>query len=130
MLQPVVVWIQRCRLKEVAWLTGSWVYCQVKANAPAACALARPAHNSTTMENAQWRMENGGNSPNHFAFCILHSPFLVRAPPGAARPRRWCPAAPAAPASWPGSDERRVGKECRSRWSPYHEKKKNNVVYW
>src|SRR5687768_18515660 len=23
------------------------------------------------------------------------------------------------------SEERRVGKECRSRWSPYHEKKKN-----
>src|SRR5690348_18319900 len=22
------------------------------------------------------------------------------------------------------SEERRVGKECRSRWSPYHEKKK------
>src|SRR5687768_18043015 len=31
--------------------------------------------------------------------------------------------------SWPAwvrerSEERRVGKECRSRWSPYHEKKK------
>src|SRR5438309_9214689 len=27
---------------------------------------------------------------------------------------------------WPlhRSEERRVGKECRSRWSPYHEKKK------
>src|SRR6267154_5895947 len=24
------------------------------------------------------------------------------------------------------SEERRVGKECRSRWSPYHEKKKNS----
>ena len=25
------------------------------------------------------------------------------------------------PAAWPGrSEERRVGKECRSRWSPYH----------
>src|SRR5438105_11440846 len=24
----------------------------------------------------------------------------------------------------PRSEERRVGKECRSRWSPYHEKKK------
>ena len=23
-----------------------------------------------------------------------------------------------------GSEERRVGKECRARWSPYHEKKK------
>ena len=23
------------------------------------------------------------------------------------------------------SEERRVGKECRSRWAPYHEKKKD-----
>src|SRR5688572_33121227 len=26
------------------------------------------------------------------------------------------------------SEERRVGKECRSRWSPYHEKKKHTTV--
>src|SRR5690348_18456202 len=26
------------------------------------------------------------------------------------------------------SEERRVGKECRSRWSPYHEKKKTAKV--
>src|SRR5438046_9567736 len=26
------------------------------------------------------------------------------------------------------SEERRVGKECRARWSPYHEKKKNRTV--
>src|SRR5687768_18603077 len=29
------------------------------------------------------------------------------------------------------SEERRVGKECRSRWSPYHEKKKmkySNII--
>src|SRR5437763_7283583 len=26
----------------------------------------------------------------------------------------------------PRSEERRVGKECRSRWSPYHEKKKED----
>ena len=25
------------------------------------------------------------------------------------------------------SEERRVGKECRSRWSPDHEKKKHNI---
>src|ERR1039457_7695239 len=25
------------------------------------------------------------------------------------------------------SEERRVGKECRSRWSPYHEKKKKKL---
>src|SRR5574339_693482 len=27
------------------------------------------------------------------------------------------------------SEERRVGKECRSRWSPYHSKKKSTEVY-
>src|SRR5690554_8029691 len=27
------------------------------------------------------------------------------------------------------SEERRVGKECRSRWSPYHEKKKRMCIY-
>src|SRR5438876_12183741 len=26
------------------------------------------------------------------------------------------------------SEERRVGKECRSRWSPYHEKKKRKRI--
>src|SRR5438034_2650996 len=26
------------------------------------------------------------------------------------------------------SEERRVGKECRSRWSPYHYKKKRDVM--
>ena len=29
------------------------------------------------------------------------------------------------PFSNPRSEERRVGKECRSRWSPYHQKKKH-----
>src|SRR5688572_33295391 len=28
------------------------------------------------------------------------------------------------------SEERRVGKECRSRWSPYHEKKNEYEGYW
>src|SRR6267142_3745508 len=28
-----------------------------------------------------------------------------------------------------GSEERRVGKECRSRWSPYHYKKKRTMSY-
>src|SRR5689334_24873413 len=26
------------------------------------------------------------------------------------------------------SEERRVGKECRSRWSPYHEKNKRDIL--
>src|SRR6267154_5248590 len=35
------------------------------------------------------------------------------------------------PAMWSAtrSEERRVGKECRSRWSPYHEKKKKKRGY-
>src|SRR6266540_7292395 len=31
------------------------------------------------------------------------------------------------PAAETRSEERRVGKECRSRWSPYHSKKKTNM---
>ena len=31
---------------------------------------------------------------------------------------------PAEAAREPRSEERRVGKECRSRWAPYHQKKK------
>src|SRR5215208_7436243 len=38
--------------------------------------------------------------------------------------RRPRPPSPRAP---PRSEERRVGKECRSRWSPYHYKKKKNT---
>src|SRR5690349_25167956 len=36
---------------------------------------------------------------------------------------------PVALAEFLRSEERRVGKECRSRWSPYHYKKKNIIVY-
>src|SRR5215204_7217081 len=41
-----------------------------------------------------------------------------------ARPARPCRRRPRCPRV--RSEERRVGKECRSRWSPYHEKKKKN----
>src|SRR3712207_9227213 len=34
----------------------------------------------------------------------------------------------AAAAFIPRSEERRVGKECRSRWSPYHYKKTQNTL--
>src|SRR6267154_4294397 len=43
------------------------------------------------------------------------------------RPQRGPQAGPRGPSPAPAprrSEERRVGKECRSRWSPYHEKKK------
>src|SRR5690349_24993001 len=52
----------------------------------------------------------------------------------AARPAstpRWPPGAVSSRTSIVGgrsrarSEERRVGKECRSRWAPYHEKKRN-----
>src|SRR3712207_9500286 len=40
---------------------------------------------------------------------------------------------PAPPSLFPGlaarSEERRVGKECRSRWSPYHSKKQKRVSW-
>src|SRR3712207_9451458 len=41
-----------------------------------------------------------------------------------ARVRHWRAADGGWRLPW-GSEERRVGKECRSRWSPYHLKKKN-----
>src|SRR5947199_10193740 len=34
---------------------------------------------------------------------------------------------PSASTARPRSEERRVGKECRSGWAPYHEKKKETV---
>src|SRR6266511_5223264 len=47
---------------------------------------------------------------------------------GCSTSTRW----PSTPTSSTGgtsarSEERRVGKECRSRWSPYHEKKKRRT---
>src|SRR3989441_8642978 len=45
-------------------------------------------------------------------FAKFHSPHLADLPPSAVPPHRlWIP---------DRSEERRVGKECRSRWSPYH----------
>src|SRR5690242_21918142 len=47
---------------------------------------------------------------------------------------RWLPASPGRLPAVPcrgrlrRSEERRVGKECRSRWSPYHLKKKKCIV--
>src|SRR5688572_32414645 len=47
----------------------------------------------------------------------------VRTPSRLGLPMRRATPIRARPAT-PRSEERRVGKECRSRWSPYHEKKK------
>src|SRR6266496_5182515 len=43
--------------------------------------------------------------------------------PSAAAVPCCCSTAPPATSKPARSEERRVGKECRSRWSPYHEKK-------
>src|SRR5438034_11411130 len=58
--------------------------------------------------------------------------------PGSGFPSRNSSAAPPPVETWVSlssspatrSEERRVGKECRSRWSPYHEKKnkKHNIT--
>src|SRR5256885_6189273 len=42
-----------------------------------------------------------------------------RGPPGSTPPPTRCRTSPPGAAPW-RSEERRVGKECRSRWSPYH----------
>src|ERR1039458_10216023 len=50
----------------------------------------------------------------------LH-PRLANTPAAAAYPREGLRAAgPTTTPFQPRSEERRVGKECRSRWSPYH----------
>src|SRR3712207_6939304 len=51
-----------------------------------------------------------------------------RARPGPAGPARASPPRTRS-ARHARSEERRVGKECRSRWSPYHYKKKNPRLY-
>ena len=57
---------------------------------------------------------------------FLYCPFLVAAAPRFFLPNSRCRSAPSFyPAHFslrqhPRSEERRVGKECRSRWSPYH----------
>src|SRR5438132_14355970 len=57
-----------------------------------------------------------------------HRPTTPRPidPTGSARGRErgGCRCGPAVAPCRSRSEERRVGKECRSRWSPYHEKKK------
>src|SRR6267143_5122661 len=50
-----------------------------------------------------------------------HGPRPARGAPGCGGP---CPAG----TGRRRSEERRVGKECRSRWSPYHQKKKQTCA--
>src|SRR2546429_8527530 len=53
-------------------------------------------------------------APRRFAF----GPGLFSEPLALPRPPWHAPAFPQL--AFPRSEERRVGKECRSRWSPYH----------
>src|SRR5215216_7308005 len=59
--------------------------------------------------------------------CALPISLLWRAASAGRRTRRraatWSPATTRTSRRWTRSEERRVGKECRSRWSPYHKKK-------
>src|SRR6478735_9893525 len=52
-----------------------------------------------------------------YALPICRRPARRDRAPAGSRPGR-APLRPRRPGS--GSEERRVGKECRSRWSPYH----------
>src|SRR5712664_4437796 len=53
--------------------------------------------------------------PKSFQGGVARNSAGARCPCGASLPRSTCGRR---------SEERRVGKECRSRWSPYHSKKK------
>src|SRR5262245_66512388 len=55
---------------------------------------------------------------------VCSSDLQTRSPP-AHGPRPTSAWAPHAECGW-RSEERRVGKECRSRWAPCHEKKKRD----
>src|SRR3712207_9044883 len=69
----------------------------------------------------------GRNAQAPAARARAHAPPTARHPRRADRGRRRG-AAPGAVALHPRSEERRVGKECRSRWSPYHLKKKITCI--
>src|SRR5687768_18588194 len=56
---------------------------------------------------------------------VCSSDLAPAATAAAARGRLLGRAAGSAPLGLVRSEERRVGKECRSRWSPAHQKKKN-----
>src|SRR2546422_2302786 len=69
------------------------------------------------------------SSPNPFSTSVRSSPVaFTRSPkneaPRSSRTSRTarpeCESGSATGSGWARSEERRVGKECRSRWSPYH----------
>ena len=72
---------------------------------------------STRALGIQWRFDAGLNAEHEL---VRHGPYaMVRHPIYTSLLCLLCGVGFVV-ASWPRSEERRVGKECRSRWSPYH----------
>src|SRR3712207_9355341 len=73
-----------------------------------------------------WRLDYNEHRPH--TSLRMRTPAAFAAARPFAKPRRPRPApdatSPHVIAALTRSEERRVGKECRSRWSPYHLKKK------
>src|SRR2546425_9272222 len=70
-----------------------------------------------------WRRGTGARAPAaRRPRGVRHRPDTVAATGAAGVPRGRLARAlgSGAPSARPRSEERRVGKECRSRWSPYH----------
>ena len=95
--------------------------------------LAHPGGNVTGFTNSTAEMGGNGFSSSGkpcrilraSAFCSTRRPHLAAAASSSipSSKRQHCPAWPWSPppsARRRRSEERRVGKECRSRWSPYH----------
>src|SRR5256885_3166114 len=62
----------------------------------------------------------GGSRPAAHAVSLRGLELLRKARPGILPVRRFKIQSAEAGILLPRSEERRVGKECRSRWSPYH----------
>ena len=77
----------------------------------------RPRDTSVWDESAA-RQSAGAPAPFAWQDCLLARPGPGHAYLADGAPRPWSPLAQRVRAS--RSEERRVGKECRSRWSPYH----------
>src|SRR5256885_11925417 len=67
---------------------------------------------------SRWRRCAGRSGRKDVPYSRTPSPGQSWAPPGSCTPR--APSRPFPNPTSSRSEERRVGKECRSRWSPYH----------
>src|SRR5256885_15880483 len=95
-------------------------YWKVMLLAPAIM-LAAACHKQDDRTAADSALNRDLNLANQVApydsISSLETNGAATTPGAAAAPRA---SAPRTTASRPRSEERRVGKECRSRWSPYH----------